>query len=76
MTKQEYLDRAELAARLVAQEQARRFAKPAVEGLPDTAGVPKDAVLISEGERVANALRYAEWRWEGFHAVPREIESL
>jgi hypothetical protein len=66
--RQRYLADAELGARLVAREQAARYEHPEVPG------VPVDAVLISEEERVANALRYAAWRWDGFQAG--EIVSL
>jgi hypothetical protein len=74
MTRDEYIAYAVRAAELVAGDLAvAKLGKPPSQGEKDA-----DTYALLEGvvdvDRVERARKYAEWRWDGFHAG--EIASL
>lgn len=61
---------AELGARLVAREQRERFTHP------DLPSMPKDAILISEEDRVARALKHARFLKELEAELAVDLNSM
>lgn len=72
--RERYVAEAVRAARLDAESRALSRRTPS-DGEKD-ADTYAPTVADDVADRVDRARKYAEWRWDGFHSVPREVASL